>query len=134
MGELYETNDCSGARGNRIFPAENSHRLEMNLAFLRGRWCQRQDLNLRPRAYESPALPLSYSGDCQNAGGNLRRTKLNPFEFVMARCLRENWLFYETNPRSVPQSLSRFDCWEKEWRRRKEGLIGKFQVVGDGKR
>ena len=28
-----------------------------------GGWCQRTDLNRRPRAYESPALPLSYSGD-----------------------------------------------------------------------
>ena len=26
------------------------------------RWCQRQELNLRPKAYESSALPLSYSG------------------------------------------------------------------------
>ena len=26
-------------------------------------WCQWQDLNLRPRAYESPALPLSYTGN-----------------------------------------------------------------------
>ena len=26
-------------------------------------WCQRRDLNPRPRAYESPALPLSYSGE-----------------------------------------------------------------------
>ncbi|MDB6131138.1 MAG: hypothetical protein JWM04_2245 [Verrucomicrobiales bacterium] len=25
-------------------------------------WCQRQELNLRPKAYESSALPLSYSG------------------------------------------------------------------------
>lgn len=28
----------------------------------RGNWCQRQELNLRPKAYESSALPLSYSG------------------------------------------------------------------------
>ena len=27
-----------------------------------GKWCQRRELNPRPRAYESPALPLSYSG------------------------------------------------------------------------
>ena len=27
------------------------------------RWCQRAGLNCRPRAYESPALPLSYSGE-----------------------------------------------------------------------
>ena len=27
------------------------------------KWCQRQELNLRPKAYESSALPLSYSGD-----------------------------------------------------------------------
>lgn len=26
-------------------------------------WCQRQELNLRPKAYESSALPLSYSGN-----------------------------------------------------------------------
>ena len=26
-------------------------------------WCQRRDLNPRPKAYESSALPLSYSGD-----------------------------------------------------------------------
>jgi hypothetical protein len=26
------------------------------------RWCQRRDLNPRPKAYESSALPLSYSG------------------------------------------------------------------------
>jgi hypothetical protein len=25
-------------------------------------WCQRQELNLRPKAYESSALPLSYAG------------------------------------------------------------------------
>ena len=29
------------------------------------KWCQRADLNHRPRAYESPALPLSYSGSRQ---------------------------------------------------------------------
>src|SRR3954469_5376083 len=27
------------------------------------KWCQRQELNLRPKAYESSALPLSYSGN-----------------------------------------------------------------------
>ena len=27
------------------------------------KWCQRAGLNCRPRAYESPALPLSYSGE-----------------------------------------------------------------------
>ena len=26
------------------------------------KWCQRADLNCRPKAYESSALPLSYSG------------------------------------------------------------------------
>ncbi len=26
-------------------------------------WCQRRDLNPRPKAYESSALPLSYSGN-----------------------------------------------------------------------
>src|SRR4051794_24228824 len=28
----------------------------------RKKWCQRRDLNPRPKAYESSALPLSYSG------------------------------------------------------------------------
>jgi hypothetical protein len=28
----------------------------------RQKWCQRRDLNPRPKAYESSALPLSYSG------------------------------------------------------------------------
>jgi hypothetical protein len=28
----------------------------------RKKWCQRQELNLRPKAYESSALPLSYAG------------------------------------------------------------------------
>lgn len=28
----------------------------------RPQWCQRADLNRRPKAYESSALPLSYSG------------------------------------------------------------------------
>ena len=27
------------------------------------KWCQRRDLNPRPKAYESSALPLSYSGN-----------------------------------------------------------------------
>lgn len=31
-------------------------------------WCQRRELNPRPKAYESSALPLSYSGDTD--GGN----------------------------------------------------------------
>src|SRR5204862_5728397 len=30
----------------------------------RQQWCQRRDLNPRPKAYESSALPLSYSGIC----------------------------------------------------------------------
>ena len=34
-----------------------------------GGWCQRRELNPRPRAYESPALPLSYSGN-RSAAGN----------------------------------------------------------------
>ena len=29
---------------------------------LEKKWCQRRESNPRPRAYESPALPLSYAG------------------------------------------------------------------------
>jgi hypothetical protein len=29
------------------------------------KWCQRRDLNPRPKAYESSALPLSYSGSAE---------------------------------------------------------------------
>ena len=32
------------------------------------RWCQRQGLNPRPKAYESSALPLSYSGNQWESG------------------------------------------------------------------
>ena len=31
-------------------------------------WCQREESNLRPRAYESPALPLSYAGRPSQGG------------------------------------------------------------------
>jgi hypothetical protein len=31
--------------------------------FTAGNWCQREELNLRPKAYESSALPLSYAGE-----------------------------------------------------------------------
>src|SRR5436309_14045269 len=31
--------------------------------------CQRGELNSRPRAYESPALPLSYPGECGRKSG-----------------------------------------------------------------
>jgi hypothetical protein len=31
------------------------------------KWCQRRDLNPRPKAYESSALPLSYSGNRKGA-------------------------------------------------------------------
>src|SRR5579863_1339640 len=36
------------------------------------KWCLGQDLNLRPRAYESPALPLSYRG-VRHRGSQIRR-------------------------------------------------------------
>ncbi len=32
------------------------------LIYMSLKWCQRGDLNSRPMAYESTALPLSYSG------------------------------------------------------------------------
>jgi hypothetical protein len=36
---------------------------EEGLILRKRKWCQRQELNLRPKAYESSALPLSYSGN-----------------------------------------------------------------------
>src|SRR2546423_14128025 len=35
----------------------------MKIDFFIRKWCQRRDLNPRPKAYESSALPLSYSGN-----------------------------------------------------------------------
>lgn len=32
------------------------------------KWCQRPGLNRRPKAYESSALPLSYSGKIDQSG------------------------------------------------------------------
>src|SRR6478609_5522221 len=43
-------------RGKSACYQAELRRVEMN-------WCQRQELNLRPKAYESSALPLSYSGN-----------------------------------------------------------------------
>ena len=97
MGELFKKTKgtvASGARQSEVLSGGNPHRWEIIAAFLCGIWCQRQDLNLRPRAYESPALPLSYSGGAsQNAGEDLRRTKSSPFAFIVTSCLREKWLF-----------------------------------------
>lgn len=41
-------------------------------------WCQRRELNPRPKAYESSALPLSYSGD-RTRVGNAKRSKQPSF-------------------------------------------------------
>ena len=50
MGQCEAWGRCTSKGYSGIFPGWAQ------------KWCQRQDLNLRPRAYESPALPLSYSG------------------------------------------------------------------------
>ena len=39
-------------------------------------WCQRRDLNPRPKAYESSALPLSYSGTTARPS-NIRKGSLS---------------------------------------------------------
>ncbi len=42
------------------------------------KWCQRRDLNPRPKAYESSALPLSYSGNPDKmANSDLDRVPLH---------------------------------------------------------
>lgn len=46
-------------------------------------WCRWQDSNLRPGAYETPALPLSYIGKL-NDGGNMKM--LLYFRFIFNRC------------------------------------------------
>lgn|GEM_PF-2516866 len=38
------------------------------------RWCQGRELNPRPRAYESPALPLSYPGNSGQTTGTIMST------------------------------------------------------------
>src|SRR5882724_9100261 len=43
------------------------------------KWCQRRDLNPRPKAYESSALPLSYSGDRIHFPANRPAVKWNEF-------------------------------------------------------
>jgi hypothetical protein len=56
------------ANGYYFFWLWNNGGLHHTRVLLRSRqesnegWCQRQELNLRPKAYESSALPLSYAG------------------------------------------------------------------------
>jgi hypothetical protein len=47
--------------------------------------CQGGELNSRPRAYESPALPLSYPGDLR--GTEKEAPKLRYFGSVSSRIL-----------------------------------------------
>ena len=119
----------------------------MNLAFLRGRWCQRQDLNLRPRAYESPALPLSYSGffKSQNAGENLRETKYSPVESVETSYLCGKGFFLKRSGglfrkicsvrllRGKIAAVSSFIDPEAEGGLNRQ-ISGGFSAVGDGER
>src|SRR5450755_1406723 len=47
---------------------DKTERIHDKILYLQGfywslNWCQREELNLRPKAYESSALPLSYAGD-----------------------------------------------------------------------
>ena len=41
-----------------------------------GRWWRWEELNLRHGAYETPALPLSYTADRYNNGGLAKRVYL----------------------------------------------------------
>ena len=47
---------------HRVRSKEACRRLEKDPSASLGMECQGGDLNSRPRAYESPALPLSYPG------------------------------------------------------------------------
>jgi hypothetical protein len=55
-----------------IMPQEPSDRKVFPEFCCRLKWCQRRELNPRPKAYESSALPLSYSGDARKYLGENR--------------------------------------------------------------
>src|SRR5947209_4314862 len=65
-------------------------------------WCQRRDLNPRPKAYESSALPLSYSG---TNGGQLN-SKGPGVKLMECRMSQRGKAPRADQQTSVPRSLS----------------------------
>jgi hypothetical protein len=53
--EMAQTDFCEGNQNKQ------ANHLHVDSLLFR-KWCQRADLNRRPKAYESSALPLSYTG------------------------------------------------------------------------
>src|SRR5438105_373055 len=74
------------------------------------KWCQRRDLNPRPKAYESSALPLSYSGSKGSLPDNF--TPVNPLFPFVCRVFQTFCLFNTTQNSGVskcirPQSVAK---------------------------
>jgi hypothetical protein len=55
-------------------------------------WWQRLGLNQRPRAYESPALPLSYAASKQKYSTNSIRLSM-PFDDIISLVLKSTSVF-----------------------------------------
>jgi hypothetical protein len=51
-----------GALINKVYGHSPQHKMQYRNTRNHEKWCQRRELNPRPKAYESSALPLSYAG------------------------------------------------------------------------
>jgi hypothetical protein len=70
-----------------------------------GKWCQRRDLNPRPKAYESSALPLSYSGR--------RRILPDPFRPVKSLFPSIHSLLVQKHSRMRTSPPRNFEEWRR---------------------
>ena len=80
---------------------------ELRCSVFSGNWCQGPDLNRRPKAYESSALPLSYPGEILNIQ---RLTKVISSRILelFTRCGHRSFSTCKTTPGRVLRALEKW--------------------------